>query len=123
MIYPEGPQIGRTFLLPLHEVIVGREKGCAVHIESESISRWHARIHFNGDAWVVEDLQSTNGCFVNDMPVAKSVLRDADMLKIGSVIFKFSAACTSEIPSGADEGEGGGGAPALLGTPRPRSRN
>ena len=63
VIYPEGPQIGRTFLLPLHEVIVGRDKGCAVHIESESISRRHARVYFNGDAWVVEDLQSTNGCF------------------------------------------------------------
>ena len=43
----------------------------------------------SGDAWSVEDLQSTNGSYVNDVPVTKSVLRDADFLKIGAAIFKF----------------------------------
>ena len=123
VIYPEGPQVGREFLLPLREVIVGREKGCGIHIKSESISRRHARIFFNGDAWVVEDLRSTNGCFVNDVKVTTSVLRDSDFLKIGVVILKFSAAGASETPSDGDAGEGGGGAPALLGIPKPLSRN
>jgi hypothetical protein len=43
---------------------------------------------------------STNGCFVNDIPIAKSVLRDCDALKIGNVTFespalsKLRAVCT-----------------------------
>ncbi len=105
VLYPEAPQVGQEFPLPIHEVIVGRDRTCAVHIASESISRRHARIFFNGDAWVVEDLQSTNGCFVNDMQVATSVLRDADVLKIGDVFFKFTAAGASETPTGSDDGE------------------
>src|SRR4029078_13575900 len=42
-----------------------------------------------GEIWSVEDLQSPNGSYVNDVPVTRSVLRDADFLKIGAAIFKF----------------------------------
>src|SRR4030095_8609 len=38
---------------------------------------------------MVEDLGSTNGSYVNDVPVQRSVLRDNDFLKIGAAIFKF----------------------------------
>ena len=118
VIYAEDAQVGRAFPLPLHEVTVGRAKRCGVHIHSRSVSKRHARIYFDGDAcgWVVEDLRSTNGCFVNHMPVAKSVLCDGDKLEIGGVIFKFRAAGASEIPSGADEGDSGSGASALVGS-------
>jgi FHA domain len=131
VIASEAPQIGRAFRLPLRGVIVGRGKACEVHAESGSSSRQPpdyrvfdlARVYFNVDSWVIEDLQFTNGCCVNDRPVVKSVLRDQDTLRIGSVIFKFSAVDASEIPRGTDEGEGGGGAPALLDTPKVRLRN
>ena len=38
---------------------------------------------------MVEDLGSTNGSYVNDVPVQKSALRDSDFVKIGAAIFKF----------------------------------
>jgi diguanylate cyclase (GGDEF)-like protein len=46
-------------------------------------------VYRTGESWSVEDLQSTNGSYVNDVPVTKSVLRDSDFLKIGAAIFKF----------------------------------
>jgi diguanylate cyclase (GGDEF)-like protein len=42
-----------------------------------------------GDQWHVEDLGSTNGSYINDVPIQRSPLRDLDFLKIGSAIFKF----------------------------------
>jgi pSer/pThr/pTyr-binding forkhead associated (FHA) protein len=122
-MYPEGAQVGKQFPLPLHEVIVGRDKSCAVQVDVDSVSRRHARIYFNGDAWIVEDLDSTNGCFVNDMLVARSALHDSDFLKVGRVIFKFLAAGASEIPTRDDEGEGGTGAPAVLTLDKLKPRN
>jgi hypothetical protein len=125
VMYPEAAQVGKEFPLPLHEAVVGRDESCAVRIDVESVSRRHARIYFNGDAWIVEDLQSTNGSFVNHVPVATSVLRDSDALQVGRVILKFRAEGAYEIPKrdDDDEGEGGTGAPAVLGLTKPKPRN
>lgn len=119
VLSPAGPQVGNEFVLPAYEaVVVGRDKTCAVQIDSTSVSRLHARIYFRGDAWVVEDLQSTNGCFVNDVRVTTSVIRDSDALKIGDVVFRVRAASTFNLPDRDDQGHGGTGAPAQLGIQR-----
>ena len=120
-MYPEP--VGKEFPLPAHEVIVGRGNTCAVQLLNDSVSRRHAKIYFTGDAWIVEDLQSTNGSYLNDMPVTKSVLHDGDALKVGRVLFKFRLTGACEVPAPDDEGESGSGAPAFLGIPKPRSRN
>ena len=39
--------------------------------------------------WALEDLQSTNGSFVNDQRVERTILRDGDLLKFGAAILKF----------------------------------
>jgi pSer/pThr/pTyr-binding forkhead associated (FHA) protein len=88
LVHPAGDELGKAFPLPTHEVMVGRARECAIRIDRESVSRQHARIYHCGDGWYVEDLKSTNGCYVNDVPVARSVLHDADFLKIGVAIFK-----------------------------------
>jgi pSer/pThr/pTyr-binding forkhead associated (FHA) protein len=121
--YPADAQVGKEFPLPLHAVIVGSGESCAVRIDIDSVSPRHARIYFNGDAWIVEDLQSPNGCSVNDMRVATSVLRDSDALRVGGFTFKFLAAGTFEIPNSNDEGEGGTGAPAELRIRLPKPSN
>lgn len=124
VMYPEDAQIGKEFRLPLHEVVIGRDASCAVRVDVVSVSRRHARIYFNGDSWIVEDLQSTNGCFVNEVPVATSVLRDADALKVGRVIFKFHAAGGSELPRRDDDDRNGGtSAPATHELANRKSRN
>ena len=43
-----------------------------------------SRIFRVGDQWMAEDLQSTNGSYVNDVPIQRSPLRDSDFLKIGN---------------------------------------
>ena len=89
LIYPPGPDMGKRFPLTRNEIVLGRGADCDIQVDRDSVSRRHARVYRSGDSWSVEDLQSTNGSYVNDVPVTKSVLRDADFLKIGAAIFKF----------------------------------
>jgi pSer/pThr/pTyr-binding forkhead associated (FHA) protein len=107
--------MGKTFPLSGHEVVLGRGADCAIRIKSVSVSRHHARVYFTGDAWVVEDLRSTNGSCVNDVSIERSVLRDADLLKIGNVILKFQlAGGLDHLARDDDDGDSGSGAPAEL---------
>jgi diguanylate cyclase (GGDEF)-like protein len=89
LIYPPGPDMGKRFPLTRNEVVLGRGADCDVQVDRDSVSRRHARVFRDGEAWMIEDLGSTNGSYVNDVPVQRSVLRDADFLKIGAAIFKF----------------------------------
>jgi two-component system cell cycle response regulator len=89
LIYPPGPDMGKRFPLARSEVVLGRGADCDIQVDRDSVSRRHARVFRTGENWSVEDLQSTNGSYVNDVPVTKSVLRDADFVKIGAAIFKF----------------------------------
>jgi diguanylate cyclase (GGDEF)-like protein len=89
LVYPPGPDMGKRFPLQRTEVVLGRGSDCDIQVDRDSVSRRHARVFRNGDQWMVEDLGSTNGSYVNDVPVQRSILRDSDFLKIGAAIFKF----------------------------------
>jgi pSer/pThr/pTyr-binding forkhead associated (FHA) protein len=121
---PETLGPGRAFPLAGPAVVLGRAEDCAIRLRSDSVSRHHARVYHNGDAWVVEDLESTNGSWVNDVPIQQSVLRDADFLKIGNVILKFHLAGGSELRAqDDDDGDPGSGAPAELTLRLPKATN
>ncbi len=89
LIYPPGPDMGKRFPLNRNEIVLGRGADCDIQVDRDSVSRRHARVFRDGEAWMIEDLGSTNGSYVNDVPVQRSLLRDADFLKIGAAIFKF----------------------------------
>ncbi len=89
LIYPPGPDMGKRFPLARSETVLGRGADCDIQVDRDSVSRRHARVFRTGENWSVEDLQSTNGSYVDDVPVTKSVLRDGNFVKIGAAIFKF----------------------------------
>ena len=89
LIYPPGLDLGRRWSLGSSEIVVGRGSDCDVQIDRDSVSRRHARVYRVDEQWFVEDLGSTNGSYINDIPVQRSPLRDGDFVKIGSAIFKF----------------------------------
>ena len=89
LIYPPGGEMGRRFELDKDNVVLGRGSDCDIQIDRDSVSRKHARIFRAGSQWMVEDLGSTNGSYVNDAPVKRAQLRDSDFVKIGAAIFKF----------------------------------
>jgi diguanylate cyclase (GGDEF)-like protein len=90
-IYPAGPTMGQRYPLAGSALTVGRESDCDLCVKENSISRRHARLFPGSDGYYVEDLQSTNGTFVNDVPVSTARLRDGDYLRIGNCIYRFLA--------------------------------
>ena len=87
-----GPEIGRRVALGMAAFEIGRSSKTELFIDQESISRHHARITFDGEGYLITDLGSTNGTFVNDAPVTarhESKLRDGDQIQIGRSILKF----------------------------------
>jgi len=68
------------------EVIVGREKGCQFCMKDDTVSARHAMLSFHNNQWWVEDLGSTNGTYLNLLPVTTpTVLVDGDTLIFGKV--------------------------------------
>jgi len=69
---------------------IGRDTSNDIVLEDTEVSRRHARLEARGTSWVLMDVGSTNGTFLNDRELDSCVkLRGGDRLKIGSQIFKF----------------------------------
>jgi diguanylate cyclase (GGDEF)-like protein len=69
---------------------IGRDTSNDVVLEDTEVSRRHARLEARGTSWILMDVGSTNGTFLNDRELDGYVrLRRGDRLKIGSHIFKF----------------------------------
>src|SRR5258706_693590 len=87
LIYPPGPDMGKRFPLARNEIVLGRGADCDIQVDRDSVSRRHARVFRSGESWSVEDLQSTNGSYVHDVPVTKSLLHHASFVKIEPAVF------------------------------------
>jgi hypothetical protein len=71
---------------------VGREKPADVVIPDTTISGNHAELQVKGAEWTIRDLGSTNGTFINDVPVRAAVrVRESDALRLGSVQMRLTS--------------------------------
>jgi pSer/pThr/pTyr-binding forkhead associated (FHA) protein len=73
----------QTFRLSADESILGRDPGLAVSIPREGISRHHARVLRDARGFVLEDLKSTNGTFLNGRAVTRERMRHLDVIGLG----------------------------------------
>lgn len=89
-IYPTGPAMGHRYAVGDKPLLVGRGDDCDLRIPDHSVSRRHAKIEPSPDGYVVADLGSTNGTFVNDHPLdGPQVLQDGDYLRVGNCIYRY----------------------------------
>jgi hypothetical protein len=88
----EVPGYGVMTLEPARAYVMGRQRGCDVFIEDANSSREHARLAYDGRNWVLDDLHSTNGTFVEGRRVASAPLRSGDHITIGisDLVFRMS---------------------------------
>ena len=84
-----GEDLGKKHNLADSSIVIGRSSKCDIQIDQESVSRNHSELINTGKSIIVRDLGSTNGTYVNDVPVDEHVLRDGDLVKIGRTILKF----------------------------------
>jgi len=67
------------------EITIGRDKNCDIEIHDDTVSSLHARLSYHHNQWWVEDLQSTNGTFLNDERVFTSIVMiSGDELRLGN---------------------------------------
>ena len=80
-----------SYRRPLNEgeIFIGREDERNISLPSSGISRKHARIFSKGEQYLVEDLDSTNGTFVNNVKISKCVLKDQDQIRIAEATIRF----------------------------------
>ena len=84
-----GRELGRQYELSTAETVIGRGGESDITIDMDNVSRRHARVINSADGFFVEDLQSTNGTYVNDREVSLERLANGDLIKIGGAILKF----------------------------------
>jgi transcriptional regulator with GAF, ATPase, and Fis domain len=84
-----GKLKGAIFTISEDEVVIGRETAANICIADASVSRRHSRIEKNGERFVITDLESLNGTFINDVPVKTRTLEHGDRVRIGESQFLF----------------------------------
>ena len=84
-----GKLKGAIFTIDEGEVVIGRERAANVCIADASVSRRHSLIEKDGERFLITDLESLNGTFVNDVPVKTRALEHGDRIRIGESQFLF----------------------------------
>ena len=80
---------GSVFAIDDLPVVIGRETAATLCVADASISRRHSQIEKDADHFVILDLDSLNGTFINDVPVKRRVLKHGDRVRIGDSQFLF----------------------------------
>ena len=78
--------------LPLErgsETTIGRHPQCTLTVSQPSVSRKHARFWFEDGEWFVEDLQSSNGTYVNNRRIEQEKLTEGDDVRCGDFGMKY----------------------------------
>lgn len=92
-----GDDLGRRIPLGSNPVTIGRSSKCDVQVDQDNVSRNHARVTQQGKDYIISDLGSTNGTYVNDECVSQRVLEDGNQIKIGRTILKFITGDNVEV--------------------------
>ncbi len=87
LVIKKGPSAGKTYPLEGDEILLGREPNSTLQIDFPGVSRKHARLIFQYNQYLLEDLGSSNGTFVNGERILKSrLLKNGDIISLGSMI-------------------------------------
>jgi len=101
----EGPIARECVWVDRPELIIGRADECDVVIDDRQVSRRHARIRQEGDRFLLEDLGSKNGTFVNGQEITgRHVLQNDDEVQIALCcrLAWVAAGATAPLPSGEE---------------------
>ena len=71
-------------------MVLGRDASCDISLDSGYVSRYQNLFMATSDGWMLIDLNSTNGCFVNGRKVSEHKLRDGDLITLGQHHIRFS---------------------------------
>src|SRR5271163_999535 len=82
-----------------NEINVGRVQGNDLMLPKGNVSKHHARLLFRDGRFIVTDLKSTNGTYVNGRKIAQAtIVREGDKIYIGDFVLRLDGASASQAP-------------------------
>ena len=99
LIMEEGQEAGRSWPVEKEKVIIGRSEDCDVVLVERQVSRHHAQIRRLDSQYVLEDLGSRNGTYVNGREVTEPhILQDGDEIQIALCVRLSFVGAEATVP-------------------------
>ncbi|MDZ4848555.1 MAG: FHA domain-containing protein [Pirellulaceae bacterium] len=96
--FASGPNAGQCIPLSNRTLIFGRTAGADVVLEWDGlVSSKHFKVQREGSRYILHDLESTNGTFVNGQPARSHELVDGDQIKVGTTV--LTVKCEPDVVS------------------------
>lgn len=89
LVVRKGPDVGERFYLDRPSLTMGRDPRADIFLNDVTVSREHATLTMTGGEVSVADAGSLNGTYVNGVCVDRAILRDTDVLQIGTFQMVF----------------------------------
>jgi pSer/pThr/pTyr-binding forkhead associated (FHA) protein len=89
LVMQRGPSAGARFLLDADRTMAGRSTAADIFLDDVTVSRKHAEFVRDGQHFVVRDIGSLNGTYVNRQRIEQAVLRSGDEVQIGKYRLTF----------------------------------
>lgn len=104
LVVKRGPNAGSRFLLDQPTTSAGRHPDSDIFLDDVTVSRRHAEFRLEGNEFLVVDVGSLNGTYVNREPVDAASLANGDEVQIGKFRLVF---LTGAKPNRGEPGAGG----------------
>ncbi|MCC6444862.1 MAG: FHA domain-containing protein [Armatimonadetes bacterium] len=85
----QGTLFGQTYPLEAESIQIGRDETNAIPMADPTVSRKHAQISAYDGSFLIRDLGSSNGTFVNGSRITEHILSQGDIVQVGSTKFRF----------------------------------
>ncbi|MEE9269595.1 MAG: FHA domain-containing protein [Candidatus Krumholzibacteria bacterium] len=85
LIITKGPGAGRKLPLVPMTMTIGREHDNNIELKDEEVSRYHARISYEGGQYLIKDLDSSSGTWINEEKISEKALEHGDKIRLGGI--------------------------------------
>ncbi len=113
LIIVAGPDVGLEWSFKVDEIIIGRDEDCRLVLSDIAVSRRHARIRLEGEHFVLTDLSSGNGTFLNGVRIQEEALSPGDEIVVGERTLRFVELNEAPVTSAAQPVRAGTQSPAV----------
>jgi pSer/pThr/pTyr-binding forkhead associated (FHA) protein len=122
LIVSSGKSIVAEVVLNRPRMVLGRDDSCDISLDSRYVSRFQNLFMETTEGWLLIDLSSTNGCFVNGRRVREHRLRDGDLIAVGQHQMRFAGPNGIRLQAEQAAASDPDGDSTLLETPTPAAR-
>ncbi len=98
LIVVSGRYKGQRIPLRNEVLRIGRERQCEMVVDDESVSRLHSEIVYENDHYILRDLRSTNGTYLNEERITEAPLQNGDRIGIGDTIMMAQIEAIDDKP-------------------------